>query len=306
MFTDWQQALEAESLPLNPSPEEELAAASRLVARNSRDKDDLTDLLGYLGTPTDDDTLTTLLPLIADNGDTHPMTETPQTLNAFDAMALSMHANGDSTDDITAATGLSEDELTALLAAHGQEATVTPETPETPEAASETQAPAETEALDADSLQALLAWADRQPTAAVRDQATRIRSDWAELTQHRAAADDAQRVAEDRVARLRAELKAAEEELRAVMAGTPLTVALPAPTPAPVDVAVATTVTETVTAVPTPIRSGMGSGRTKEELADVRVWARAKGYTVADKGMIKKAILDAYDAAHEAPAAMAS
>ncbi|MFD4528424.1 histone-like nucleoid-structuring protein Lsr2 [Streptomyces sp. NPDC058470] len=282
MFTDWQRALEAESLPLNPSPAEELAAASRLVARNARDKDDLTELLGYLGTPTDNDTLTTLLPLIADNGDTHPMTETPQTPNAFEAMALSMHANGDGTGAITAATGLSEDELTELLAAHDQEATVTPE------AVTETESPAETETLDADSLQALLAWADKQPAADVRNRAARIRSDWAELTQRRAAADDAQRVAEDRVAKLKAELEKAEEELRAVKAGT-----LPAPL-APV-APVATTAT--VTAAPTPIRSGMGSGRTPEELAAVRSWARANGHRVADKGMIAKKILDAYDAA---------
>src|SRR5207248_736592 len=64
--------------------------------------------------------------------------------------------------------------------------------------------------------------------------------------------------------------------------------------------------TATATEAPTPIRSGLGSGRTKEELADVRTWARANGYEVADKGIVAKKILDAYDAAHQAPAAKAS
>ncbi|MFJ3229237.1 histone-like nucleoid-structuring protein Lsr2 [Streptomyces sp. NPDC086783] len=45
----------------------------------------------------------------------------------------------------------------------------------------------------------------------------------------------------------------------------------------------------------------MGSGRTREELAAIRTWARANGHKVADAGMVRKAILEAYDAAHQAP-----
>ncbi|MCE0446820.1 Lsr2 family protein [Streptomyces tricolor] len=59
-------------------------------------------------------------------------------------------------------------------------------------------------------------------------------------------------------------------------------------------------------AAPTPIRPGLGSGRTREELAAIRTWARANGHQVADAGMIRKAVLEAYDAAHQAPAAKAS
>jgi hypothetical protein len=61
-----------------------------------------------------------------------------------------------------------------------------------------------------------------------------------------------------------------------------------------------------VPGAPTQIRPGMGSGRTPEQLAAVRAWARANGHKVADKGMVAKKILDAYDAAQQAPVAKAS
>ncbi len=52
---------------------------------------------------------------------------------------------------------------------------------------------------------------------------------------------------------------------------------------------------------PTPIRAGLGSGRSREELAAIRTWARANGHQVADGGMVPKRILAAYDDAHQAP-----
>lgn len=39
------------------------------------------------------------------------------------------------------------------------------------------------------------------------------------------------------------------------------------------------------------------SGMTKEELANVRAWARANGYEVADRGRIKSDVVAAYHAA---------
>ncbi|MFH8698974.1 WhiB family transcriptional regulator [Streptomyces chartreusis] len=54
-----------------------------------------------------------------------------------------------------------------------------------------------------------------------------------------------------------------------------------------------------------PSQPVQGSGRTKEELAAVRAWARAHGHLVADVGMIRRSVLDAYDAAHPAPPAKA-
>lgn len=77
MFTDSTEALEAEALPLDPNPAQQLAAAARVTARSSRDKDDLGLLLDVLGLPTNPDTLTALLPLIPETGDAPTMTNTP-------------------------------------------------------------------------------------------------------------------------------------------------------------------------------------------------------------------------------------
>jgi hypothetical protein len=283
MFTDWQEALEAEGLPLNPTTTEQEAAAARVTARRASSKEDLVLLLDVLGLPGDGDTLTALLPLLPDHAGETGMTERP--LNATEATALSMYYDGADTAAITDATGLPEDEITALAEAN--------DPPRTPAAddADDTAAADANEAGDnepGDSVEQLLAWAEAHPTAGIRDMAARVRGDLAELTARRAT-DDAQRKAEQRVATLQAELEKAQEELRAVMAGTH---------PA--------NATATATVAPTPIRSGLGSGRTKEELAAIRTWARANGYRVADKGMVAKKILDAYDAAQQAPAARAS
>jgi hypothetical protein len=39
------------------------------------------------------------------------------------------------------------------------------------------------------------------------------------------------------------------------------------------------------------------SGMSKEELANVRAWARSNGHAVAERGRIKRDVLDAYHAA---------
>lgn len=279
MFTDWQQALEAEGLPLNPNPVEQQAAAARTVARHASSKEDLVLLLDAVGLPGDDDALTALLPLLTSSeGDPDMPEQTPATTsNAFEAMALSMHYADHSMDEITKATGLSEDEITAFVGAQERQFDAD-ETADTAPAATETPADS--------TVEQLLAWAESHPTAGIRNKAARVRSDLSELTTRRAT-DDAQHEAEERVAKLKAELEKAQEELRAVKAGTHS-----APAPA--------------TAAPTPIRPGLGSGRTREELAAIRTWARANGHQVADAGMIRKAVIEAYDAAHQAPAAKAS
>lgn len=41
-----------------------------------------------------------------------------------------------------------------------------------------------------------------------------------------------------------------------------------------------------------------GSGKTPEELAEIREWAKTKGFKVADKGRIAANIIAEYDAAH--------
>lgn len=273
MFTDWTEALEAESLPLNPNPAQQLAAAARVTARSSRDKDDMALLLDVLGLPTDTDTLTALLPLIPEIGDA-PMTSTPAApaLSAHEAMAISMHNNGDSEQAIREATGLSETELSDLIA---------DQVLGLPRAA----APAIDVPVIAlpvtNAVQRLLDWAAAHPAAGVRSRAARITADLAELSERRDG-EAAQREAEAKVAKAKAELERAQEELRTVKAGT-------------------RTTTTAAAAVPTPIRAGLGSGRTREELATIRAWAREHGHQVADQGMVPKRALEAYDAAHQAP-----
>ncbi|WP_055606672.1 histone-like nucleoid-structuring protein Lsr2 [Streptomyces prasinus] len=275
MFTDWTEALEAEALPLDPNPAQQLAAAARVTARSSRDKDDLGLLLDVLGLPTDTDTLTALLPLLPETGDAPTMTNIPAApaLSAHEAMAISMHNNGDTEQAIREATGLSETELSDLIANQvlglPRPAADAPaiDVPVVPLAVS-------------NEIQELLDWAAAHPAASVRSRAARITADLSELTDRRDS-EAAQREAEAKVAKARAELEKAQEELRAAKAGT-------------------RTATAAATA-PTPIRSGLGSGRTREELAAIRTWARANGHQVADAGMVRKAVLEAYDAAHQAP-----
>ncbi|MFE6985841.1 Lsr2 family DNA-binding protein [Streptomyces griseus] len=279
MFTDWSEALEAESLPLDPTTAQQLATAARVTARSSHDKHDMTLLLDMLGLPTNPDTITALLPLIPETGDAPTMTNTPAApaLSAFEAMAISMHNNGDSERAIREATGLSETELSDLIAAHALD--LPPVAAGTPA----TEAPVIDVPVVAlpvtGALQELIDWAAAHLTASVRSRAARITADLSELSERRDS-EAAQREAEAKVAKARAELEKAQEELRTVKAGTRTTTA-------------ATT--------PTPIRAGLGSGRTREELAAVRAWAREHGHQVADAGMVPKRVLQAYDAAHQAP-----
>ncbi|MDO0929848.1 Lsr2 family protein [Streptomyces sp. TG1A-8] len=274
MFTDWTEALEAEALPLDPNLAQQLAAA-RVTARSSRDKDDMALLLDVLGLPTDESTLTALLPLIPETGDAPTMTNAPAApaLSAHEAMAISMHNNGDSEQAIREATGLSETELSDLIA---------DQVLGLPGVAADAPAinvPVVPLAVS-NEVQQLLDWAAAHPAASVRSRAARITADLSELTERRES-EAAQREAEEKVAKAKAELEKAQEELRAAKAGTRTTPA--------------------AATAPTPIRSGLGSGRTREELAAIRTWARANGHQVADAGMVRKAVLEAYDAAHQAP-----
>ncbi|MBB1244798.1 Lsr2 family protein [Streptomyces durbertensis] len=277
MFTDWTEALEAEALPLDLNPAQQLAAAARVTARSSRDKDDMALLLDVLGLPTDTDTLTALLPLIPETGDAPTMTNTPAApaLSAFEAMAISMHNNGDSEQAIREATGLSETELSDLIANHVLGL------PRAAADAPTTDVPVVALPVS-NALQELIDWATAHPTASVRSRAARITSDLSELSERRdSEAAQREAEAEAKVAKARAELEKAQEELRTVKAGTRTTTA--------------------AATAPTPIRAGLGSGRTREELAAVRTWARANDHQVADAGMVPKRVLKAYDAAHQAP-----
>lgn len=332
MFNDWQQALAAEELPLEATPADELAAAARLTARNSRDKDDLALLLAAVGVPTDADTITALLPLIPDPTDADPadttgttgddpdMTTTaPETTQprptAEEAMAVSMFfahrpigdiseitglteqrirdladaaeaesdalqmtVEGRTTADIAAAVDLPESEVTDLIDA----APITSAHPQTP-AGTATSAPAaaDRDLVDVSTIGVLLAWAEQHDLAGIRSRAARIRTDLAELSDRRST-EQATAAAEARVAELKAQLEAAQATLRAVKSGTPL------PSPAP-----------GVVPVPAPVAPAADGKRSREELAEIRTWAREHGHQVGVAGIVKKTILDAYDAAHQ-------
>ncbi|MFE0776778.1 histone-like nucleoid-structuring protein Lsr2 [Streptomyces sp. NPDC058861] len=130
-----------------------------------------------------------------------------------------------------------------------------------------------------DPLQGLIEWAAAHPAASVRKRAARITADLAELSERRDG-EAAQREAEEKVAKARAELEKAEEALRAVKHG-PRT-------------------TTTAAAAPTPIRPGTSGTHSRDELAAIRTWARAHGHQVADRGLPSRTVLDAYTTAHPA------
>ncbi|WP_040029702.1 hypothetical protein, partial [Streptomyces sp. 150FB] len=176
MFTDWAQALEAESLPLNPNPQQQLAAAARVTARSSHTKDDLALLLDVIGLPTDNDTLTALLPLLPETGDAPAMTNTPTpALSAQENLAISMHNNGDSAQAIRTATGLSETVLSDVIA---------DQVLGLPRAAAAIDVPV-IPLPDSTEVEELLAWAGSHALAGIRSRAARITADLTELSERR-------------------------------------------------------------------------------------------------------------------------
>ncbi|WP_413804216.1 histone-like nucleoid-structuring protein Lsr2 [Streptomyces sp. OE57] len=273
MFTDMKEALEAEALQLTPNSTGQAAAASAAIARRARDKDDLAELLGALGLPHGEDDLVRLLPHL-------PATDTPTTGDpmpdkAFTAVAASMLNNGDTAEHVRSTLGLSESEL-----AEAVQHTGLPATPDTSDGCTtpEEAVPAPNDTVVTDGIEALLTWAENHTAASIRNRAARVRSDLTELTE-RHATDAAQRDAEERVAKAKAELEAAQAKLREVKTSGRATTPL-SPTPASA--------------------SGPTGRRSKEELAAIRTWARVNGYQVADRGTPAKTVLDAYDAARSA------
>ncbi|MGW0538082.1 Lsr2 family DNA-binding protein [Streptomyces sp. NPDC003032] len=270
MFTDMRKAFEAEALELTPLASTVSAGASVVVARHARDKDDLTDLLGALGLPCGEDDLVRLLPHLPttpDNtatGDTMPA-------NAFTATAASMLSSGDSPDHVRETLGLSESELAEAVQYAGQHT-------------SDTGAGAGAGAAERDGIDVLLGWAENHTSASIRTRAARVRTALTELAERRCA-DQAQREAEKRVARAKAELEVAQAQLRQVKASGHTTATSSSPS--------------------TPAASGARK-RTSQELAAIRTWARAHGYQVAGRGNPPKTVLDAYDAAHHNTLAEAS
>lgn len=228
----------------------------------------------------------------AQTADDAPAAEAPA-VDAFEAVAVSMHHSGYPTEAIANATGLTEEEITAAVAAATESAlaAAAPEPESNPHAvpaddttADDTATPVlERTVPEIADTTVLLPWAEQHPLASVRSKAARIRQDLADLAQ-RLATEQATAEAEARIVQLRADLKAEEERLRQLKAGGPRAAA--------------------VIEAPTPIRPA-GGKRSREELAAIRAWARESGYQVATAGVIKASIVEAYDAAHQEPATMA-
>ncbi|MFC4467043.1 histone-like nucleoid-structuring protein Lsr2 [Streptomyces xiangluensis] len=280
MFTDQKEALEAEALELTPLGSGQYTAASLVVAHHARDKDDLADLLGALGLPCGEDDLVRLLPHLT-TPDT-PTTGVLMPANAFTATAASMLNNGDSPEYVRETLGLSEGELAEAVKHADLSAPTTVPAPDTDDGTSALKAavPAPDGTADPDGIEALLSWAENHPAASIRNRAARVRSDLTELTERRAT-DAAQREAEERVANAKAELEAAQAQLRNVKAGG----------------RAATAVQDATHLAPATAPAPTGK-RSSEELAAIRTWARAHGHQVADRGNPAKKVLDAYDAAH--------
>ncbi|MEH0450148.1 Lsr2 family protein [Streptomyces sp. B21-102] len=259
-----------------------------MVAQQARDKDDLADLLGALGLPCAEDDLVRLLPHFT-TPDT-PTTGVPMPANAYTATAVSMLNNGDSPEHVCDTLGLSElaDAVQHAKIAEAAQTTGLPavdaDTEDSADAPETAPATVPDSTMNANQTEALLVWAENHPAAAIRNRAARVRSDLTELTERRTA-DAAQREAEERVARAKAELEAAQAQLRQVKSG--------GRTATENQTMSASQGTTVVTAAPAP-----NGKRRKEELAAIRTWARANGHQVADAGMIRKSVVEAYDAAH--------
>ncbi|MFJ3673715.1 histone-like nucleoid-structuring protein Lsr2 [Streptomyces sp. NPDC090106] len=280
---DWQQALAAETRPLHLTPLEELASAARVAARCAGDKHDLAELLDAIGAPADPTTLTALLPLLphtATSGDS--MTTQAPSANAYAAAAVDMLTGGDSPEQVRDTLGLSDAELAEAVQAAA---------PPAPDADTETSADApETAAVPANGADSptievpvtmkatpeagigtLLVWGEQHTAKSVQALAAKARAALAELAVRRDT-EQAVTEAEGRVSRLERELARARQELRQVKASKPVPAVL---------------------AVPAP------SGKlSKEQLAAIRTWARANGHQVADAGVIRKQVVDAYYATH--------
>lgn len=306
MYDELNAADEALALGISELPAGAATYASRTTARHARHRGDLLVLLDALGLPADSEATTPLLPLIpapdprpavdaADcdqTGDQPVMPHSPApAVDAFEAVAVSMHHSGYPTEAITNATGLTEQEITTAVAA--ADSTTTDPEPTATETELDTHVPAPADHTAPDDTTAsgpvatmqevadvdvLLLWAEQHSLASVRATAGRIRQDLADLDQRRAT-EQATAEVEARIAKLQADLEAEKEHLRQLKADRPRVV------PATIE-------------APTPIRHEPAK-RSREELAAIRTWAREHGYQVGVAGVIKASIVAAYDDAHQ-------
>jgi hypothetical protein len=203
-------------------------------------------------------------------------------VNAYTAVALSMHRDGIDPQTIADQLGLAADEVNAMIAAHRQDAQ--PSASQEPPVASELSGPQEPAtaqepvvALDQDApaeLVELLAWGVAHDDPQVREDARGAAAAYTALRQRRQV--DAE------LAQIEAEVAEAEERLAALRAREselrPKTKAKTA-------------------------RATRKAGRPERDHdpREVRAWARGRGLPVPDRGQIPGEVLDAWRQHHARP-----
>ena len=287
----------AENLDYEPTSTDQDHAASRTVARQATDKDDLSQLLAMLALPYEEDDIVALLPLIASPApEAEPTAPDPigdtdmPIVDAHLAVALSMYRNGGYTlEQIREATDMEPAELAGHLAPEdhvdqGPAPAVTtvidvPVTARPLPRPKTTPAPAPVPVVGFTGDQGeLLAWGEAHESSSIQALAQRTRSGLADLAQRRGSEQAAAQAATE-VEQLEKQLAAAKARLRQAKTGR-----IPAPAPAAAPVA-----------APTPIRVATSAGLPREVLAQIRTWARANGYDVADRGLIPATVLQAWN-----------
>lgn len=250
-----QPALSAEAVPL---------AAARTTARNARDKNDLLDLLAALALPSDEDTVTALLPLL---GEAQPdVTATPTPLlspkenhhvNAYSAVILSMNSDGLSDQQIADHLKIDRAEVTQTIDAAKADQTGQSQAPAEPtEPTTEPPAPA-LEAMP--GVDELLAWAAAHGDKAVRADGEQAAAALTALRERRQVDAELEQITSEasQLEKRLSELRTRESELRP-------------------------------------------AEKTKKqrdyEPREVRAWGRANGYTVPDRGHIPNNVLNAWRA----------
>ncbi len=208
MFTDLSNAVTgAETITVTATSADQEQAAALTVARHAHDKDDLVLLLDVLGLPAAEDALARLLPHLDPNPDDR-LGEPDVTvdLDAIDpttrAVALSMHRDDTPTADILTATGLTEDQLTAL--ADSQKQPGEQQERDDIELAADNPLDVDRALQEAGhAIEALLTWGEQHPAKGVHALAARARTVLEELSRRRQR-EQAVAAAESGVERLKA------------------------------------------------------------------------------------------------------